>query len=213
MPAATMARAQSIQGKNVEVMWDPRVAAPRRAASKIARRSACSIQTRRPSPAWRSSIFRTPNGKLLHALISVPSLRSRTTPTLRIRLGLSVLARRACCIFAPSTRFLSEFENGTKDSLPSSGALNCYTNRDKQGEQHRIASEFCPSARRYSKDDPFNFISLTPGLKSHFPRARAKERRHLYHDRQQYDNCRSASNAPLTANKTVEPTDGRKARL
>ena len=36
IPESTMARAQSMQGKNVEVIWPPAVAIPRRAASKIA---------------------------------------------------------------------------------------------------------------------------------------------------------------------------------
>ena len=43
-PASTIARAQSMHGKKVVVRWAPAVATPRRAASKIAWRSACSIQ-------------------------------------------------------------------------------------------------------------------------------------------------------------------------
>ncbi len=42
----------------------PAVATPRRAAAKMAWRAACSIQTNRPSPAWRSSRSGTPAGKV-----------------------------------------------------------------------------------------------------------------------------------------------------
>ena len=79
-PASTIARAQSMQGKNVVVRWAPAVDTPRRAASKMARRSACSIQTNRPSPAWRSSRSRTPAGNVLQAAISVQSRATRTAP-------------------------------------------------------------------------------------------------------------------------------------
>jgi hypothetical protein len=99
-PASTIARAQSMQGKNVVVRWAPAVDTPRRAASKMARRSACSIQTNRPSPAWRSSRARTPAGNVLQAAISVPSRATRTAPTLRTRFGLKEAARRAISILA-----------------------------------------------------------------------------------------------------------------
>ena len=87
-PASTIARAQSMQGKNVVVRWAPAVDMPRRAASKMARRSACSIQTNRSSPAWRSSRSRIPAGNELQVAISVPLWATRTAPTLRTRFGL-----------------------------------------------------------------------------------------------------------------------------
>ena len=82
----------------------PAVATPRRAASKIAWRSACSIQTNRPSPSCRSSRSRTPAGNVLQAAISVPSPATRTAPTRRTRFGLSADARRAIPILAPGAR-------------------------------------------------------------------------------------------------------------
>jgi hypothetical protein len=101
IPDWTMARAQSMQGKKVDVRWPPAVAMPPRAAAKMALRSACSIQTKRPSPAWRSSRSRMPDGKVLQATTSAPSRATSTAPTWRTRLGLRDAASSATASLLP----------------------------------------------------------------------------------------------------------------
>ena len=67
------------------------LAAPR----EDAWRSACSIQTKRPSPSCRSGRSRTPAGKVLQAVMTVPSESRRQAPTCRTLLGLWRATSRA----------------------------------------------------------------------------------------------------------------------
>lgn len=88
-PLCTIARAQSMHGKKVVAIVAPSSDWPARAAAKMALRSACSIQTKRPSPSCLQSISCTPSGKVLQATIGTQlSAVMIAAPTLRTRFGL-----------------------------------------------------------------------------------------------------------------------------